>query len=261
MEAVVLDLDGTLLNSDKKISNRNMESIELLFNSKIPVIIATARPPRAVKSLLPEEIQSQAIMVYYNGAMIVSEKLGINHHFSIDSKISSELIDYLIEVDREHWLSIEVEDNWYSYQDLDYSSVMKVTNNPKKIDLDEIKQLNPTKILVSNLSSIEPLYKKFGTKANIIETDSKQLIQIMRLNISKEYAVKEVSKLLGISLEKVVVFGDDFNDLGLFKLCGYPVAMGNAIKELKDLAKEITETNDNDGVSKTLEVIYGQNNE
>lgn len=259
MEAVVLDLDGTLLNSNKKVSDRNQKSIDLLMTSGIPVIIATARPPRAVQFLLPREIQSQAIMVYYNGAMIVSEQLGLNQHFSIDSKLSSELIDYLIEMEREHWLSIEVEDTWYSYKDLDYRSVMKVVSNPKKIGLSEIKQLNPTKILVSNLTSIEPLYTKFGKKANIIQTDSQQLLQIMRLNISKEYAVIEVSKILGISPENIMVFGDDFNDLGLFKLCGYPVAMGNAIDELKDLAKFIADTNDNDGVAQILEVVYGSN--
>lgn len=256
MEAVVLDLDGTLLNSDKKVSERNLKSIKKLIKSQIPVIIATARPPRTIKYLLPEEIKSSVIMVYYNGAMIVSEQIGINQHFPIDSNLSSEIIDYLIEMEKKHWLSIEVEDIWYCYEDLDYSSIMKVSSNPKKIDLDELRKINPTKILVSNLSSLDLLNKKFSNRTNIITTDSNQLTQIMRLNISKEYAVKVISEKLGIPLNKIVVFGDDFNDLGLFKLCGYPVAMGNAIPELKDLAKEVAETNDNDGVAKTLETIF-----
>ncbi len=256
MEAVVLDLDGTLLDSNKELSNRNKKSIEHLFKSQIPVIIATARPPRAVKHLLPPEVHSQAIMVYYNGAMIVSEQLGINRHFSIDSKFASEIIDYLIEVDALHWLSIEVEDQWYSYQELDYRSIMKVTSNPKKVDINELKQKNPTKILVSNLTSFEPLYEKFGNRANIIQTDSNQLTQIMRLNISKEYAVKALSEDLNIPIDKIVVFGDDFNDIGLFQICGYPVAMGNAIDELKKIAKEVTDSNDCDGVAKTLEALF-----
>lgn len=107
MEAVVFDLDGTLLGSDKQLSSRNKKAIEQLLQNKIPIIIATARPPRAVKYLLPPYIQSQAVMVYYNGAMIVSEQLGINQHFSIDSAMSSEIIDYLIEEEAPHWLSIE----------------------------------------------------------------------------------------------------------------------------------------------------------
>ena len=50
-----------------------------------------------------------------------------------------------------------------------------------------------------------------------------------------------------------LAFGDDFNDVGLFQLCGWPVAMGNAIDELKAIAKEVTESNDNDGVAMILE--------
>jgi hydroxymethylpyrimidine pyrophosphatase-like HAD family hydrolase len=52
-----------------------------------------------------------------------------------------------------------------------------------------------------------------------------------------------------------MVFGDDFNDLGLFKLCGLPIAMENSIEELKSFAKEITTSNDEDGVANILEKL------
>jgi hydroxymethylpyrimidine pyrophosphatase-like HAD family hydrolase len=112
------------------------------------------------------------------------------------------------------------------------------------------------KILVSHLHSIQSFIENFGDQANIINTDSNQFTQIMRLNVSKENAISILSDKLGISLKKIMVFGDDFNDLGLFKICGYPVAMGNAIRELKDLAMEVTDTNDHDGVSKALEARF-----
>lgn len=258
MEAVVLDLDGTLLDSNKKVSKRNLNSIKKLKRAGIPIIIATARPPRSVKDLLPEEVQSSAIMVYYNGAMIVSERLNINHHFSMDSSLCSDIIDYLVEYEPNHWLSLEVDENWYSHKNLDYTAVMKILSNPKRLDLEKLKQMHPTKILVSNLNSIQSFIEKFGHKTNIITTDSNKLTQIMRLNISKEYAVSLLSENLGVNLDKIIVFGDDFNDLGLFKLCGYPVAMGNAIIELKELAKEVTATNDNDGVAKILEALLNK---
>ncbi|WP_301625867.1 HAD family hydrolase [Paenibacillus apis] len=54
-----------------------------------------------------------------------------------------------------------------------------------------------------------------------------------------------------------MVFGDDFNDIGLFNICGWPVAMGNSIDELKLRSREITETNDNDGVAMILERLCG----
>lgn len=256
MKAVVIDLDGTLLDSNKKVSKRNITAINKLEKIGITIIIATARPPRTVKYLLPEEITSSAVMIYYNGAMVVSEKLKIKHHFSIDLSVSSEIIDYLIETEPNHWLSIEEEDNWYSLNDLDYATFMKTKNNPTRLNLAQLKEISPTKILVSNLNSISSFIERFGYIANIITTDSNKLTQIMQLNISKEYAVSLVSEKLGISLNNIVAFGDDFNDMGLFKMCGYPVAMGNAIAELKELAKEVTDTNDCDGVAKTLESLF-----
>lgn len=56
VSAIVLDLDGTLLNSDKEISCRNYQAIENILSKDIPVIFATARPPRTVKLLLPSSL-------------------------------------------------------------------------------------------------------------------------------------------------------------------------------------------------------------
>ncbi|APH06240.1 HAD hydrolase family protein [Bacillus weihaiensis] len=79
---------------------------------------------------------------------------------------------------------------------------------------------------------------------------------LMSLNRSKECAIQEIAELLTIPPNKIIVFGDDFNDIGMFHLCGYPVAMGNAIEELKCIAREVTDTNDNDGVAKTIEALF-----
>ncbi|TGA98174.1 HAD family phosphatase [Sporolactobacillus shoreae] len=257
MDALVLDLDGTLLNSDKKVSGRNLRALKEVIKRDIPMIIATARPPRSVKQMLPEEIRSSAFMVYYNGALIDGKSLNIHYHFSIDSKISTDIIKYLIETEPQHCLSIEAEDHWYSYQDLDFTKTMQITSNPEKITLKALKKINPTKILVSHLDSPLSLGNKLASQVTIITTDSNQLTQIMKHNISKEFAVSLLSEKLGLSLDQVVVFGDDFNDLGLFKCCGYPVAMKNAVPELKQLAAEVTDSNDQDGVAKTLEHLLG----
>ncbi|WP_083413001.1 HAD family hydrolase [Bacillus massilinigeriensis] len=56
-----------------------------------------------------------------------------------------------------------------------------------------------------------------------------------------------------------MVFGDDYNDLGLFDMCGYPIAMGNAVEELKNKAMITTETNDEDGVAVVLENYLRRN--
>lgn len=256
VDAVVLDLDGTLLNSDKKVSKRNLDVIIEIHKLGIPIIIATARPPRAVKEFLPKELHEIAIIVFYNGALIINNSLQLNEHYSIDSNINQQIIEYLITNEPEHLFSIEVNDTWYSYKDIDYLSFTKVSENPEIIEVVEIKLKSPTKILVSNLKNLENFTKKFGDKLNVINTDSKQLTQIMRLGISKESAIAKLAERLGFSLEKTMVFGDDFNDLGLFKLCGFPIAMDNSIDELKSIAKEVTTSNDEDGVANILEKLF-----
>jgi hydroxymethylpyrimidine pyrophosphatase-like HAD family hydrolase len=90
-----------------------------------------------------------------------------------------------------------------------------------------------------------------------LSTDDGKLIQIMSVKSSKENAVKYLIESLGNKLSDVMFCGDDFNDLGLFQSCGISIAMGNAIQEIKEIATEITETNNNDGVTLILERIVG----
>ena len=201
------------------------------------------------------ELQEIAIIVFYNGALIVYTPLQINEHYSIDSTINKQIIEYLITNEPDHLFSIEVNDTWYSYEKIDYRSFMKVSKNPEIIEIVEMKLKSPTKILVSHLKNIEDFTKKFGDIVNVINTDSNQLTQIMRLGISKESAIANLAKRLDISLEKTMVFGDDFNDLGLFKLCGIPIAMDNSIEELKSITNYNTTSNDEDGVANILEKL------
>jgi hypothetical protein len=77
----------------------------------------------------------------------------------------------------------------------------------------------------------------------------------MSSQVGKEIAVSAIAKNLGITMNEVMCFGDDFNDLELFKAVGYSVAMGNAEDDLKKTATETTLTNDEDGVAAVLERI------
>ena len=106
--------------------------------------------------------------------------------------------------------------------------------------------------MINYYSDLNYLNEKFNSVCNVIETDSKTLIQIMDKNASKEKSIDEISKKYKISSNDIYCFGYDYNDIGMFKFCKNTVAMGNAISELKTIAKFLTETNDNDGVAKFL---------
>ncbi|WP_232696197.1 HAD family hydrolase [Brevibacillus daliensis] len=256
VSAIALDLDGTFLDSNKKVSSRNLRAVLNCHKQGVPIVVATARPPRAVKDILPKQLQEIGIMIYYNGALVISEKMKIREHYPIESTITTELIDYLMTSESDPNLSVEVEDNWFSNKELDYTELMKVKTNPHILALEELRQLSASKVLLSNFKGTDKLLERFGQRVNIIVTDTGELIQIASKEVSKENAVSKICERLGIPVDNVMVFGDDYNDLGLFKLCGYPIAMGNAVQELKQIAYEVTESNDNDGVAVVLERIH-----
>lgn len=155
-------------------------------------------------------------------------------------------------------ISYEVNDSWYTCTPVSDSQCAQFgirPNDPKPqvVDNDFICSLSPTKILVLGYSTWIDVNRQFGDYVNVVATDGGVLVQIMHKLASKENAVQWVLSDLGVNSENVMVFGDDFNDLGLFNICGFPIAMGNGIIELKNCAKHITESNDSDGVAVALE--------
>lgn len=256
--AVVLDLDGTFLNASKQVSERNLAAVLACFHSGMRIIIATARPPRAVRWFLPEQLQSIASFVYYNGAHVVCRHAVIEWHEAIPAPLSAEIIDCCLTLNPALELSMEVRDEWFSLREVDYSVAMSAKENPAVKSLAELKQYDATKLLLTGVIDTKQLQEKFGDQVNLITTDNGQLVQIMPMNASKEQAIAKLCEIHGIDIGAVIAFGDDYNDMGLFQACGYSVAMANAIPELKAFADEVTASNEQDGVALVLERYVAQ---
>lgn len=129
-KAIVMDLDGTLLNSNKIITLRTISALKNIEETGIRLIFATARPPRAV--IYNElDIKKMGSMVYYNGAYIDCNKTGINHHFGIKAKLGAEVIDFINYLDKDAEVSVEIQDKWFSHKNLNYqvSEVMRTDHN------------------------------------------------------------------------------------------------------------------------------------
>lgn len=89
-----------------------------------------------------------------------------------------------------------------------------------------------------------------------IETYGRKIFfDVANVGVSKGNGIKNFCKNLNIDLKDTIAIGDEDNDISMFNVVGYKVAMGNGSKELKKYADEITETNDNDGVAVFLEKL------
>ncbi|GFN33905.1 Cof-type HAD-IIB family hydrolase [Paenibacillus xylaniclasticus] len=257
IQAIVLDLDGTLLDNDKSISPRNYQAVRRCYDYGIHIIVATARPPRVANRFV-KELPFVDYLIYYNGALTVCKSKRIQRHISIPMEVSQQIIDFIELQESQSIITFENKDAWYActpIPDSQFTHFGISSNDDKPLIVEKafIRSLSPTKILVHGYSAWMELVKQFGEHVNVIATDGGALIQIMPKLASKEDAVQWALDDIGVRTDNVMVFGDDFNDLGLFHKCGFPVAMGNAIAELKNSAKYITESNDQDGVAVALE--------
>lgn len=246
----VFDLDGTLLNSKKEVSEKNRSALRELSRKGHKIIIATARPPRAINKKL-KDLNIPLEMIYYNGAMTLSSDGNCVKH-AINVQIFKELFDFVKQNDEDAIISIEADDEWFTCQHFDFPTFFKISDSPVILDEKLLLQKEPNKILINNHHCFEKLKEKFSDSLNMVVTDAGGLIQIMSKEASKEAGINDFSKLFNIPKDSIYCFGDDHNDIGMFKYCGHPVAMGNAIEDLKALAEFVTSTNDQDGVAEFI---------
>lgn len=257
IKALVLDLDGTLFSSNKSISSRNYQAIKRCFDYGIHIIIATARPPRSVEQLVTN-LQFADYRVFYNGALVTCTSQQIRHHYAIPLHISQQITKFITTREPQAILSYEVNDSWYTCTPIldahcSKYGIRPTDPRPQVVDASFINSLSPTKILVLGYDTWKDAIQFYGDRVNVLATDGGMLVQIADKSASKENALQWVLNEIGVHQKSVMVFGDDYNDVGLFRVCGYPIAMGNAIDELKGLAKHVTESNDDDGVAVALE--------
>jgi len=108
--AVAIDLDGTLLNSESQLSERNRAAIESCVECGIPVIVATSRPARSVRRLIGSELADICSLVMLNGAVVIGNPpLSGYYREILPDKIARGTIDYVLGINPQATIAIELE--------------------------------------------------------------------------------------------------------------------------------------------------------
>lgn len=101
-----------------------------------------------------------------------------------------------------------------------------------------------------DLYEIEQKLSKFPMLELVVSTSG--YIEITHREAKKGNALEHLCAYLDISLENVMAIGDNANDYSMLSRVGYPIAMGNANEEIKELAKDVTLSNDENGVAEAI---------
>ncbi|BDU50101.1 Cof-type HAD-IIB family hydrolase [Haliovirga abyssi] len=256
IEAVAIDLDGTLLNSNHEISDFTKKTLFKVRKKGIKLYIATGR---LYKSLYryKEELKIDTPVICYNGAMAVDGKTD-EKIFEIPLKNS--VVNRLIEISREKEVHLNLfsDEKWYvectggELERYEKSSGLR----SHLVNFDKIKELKITKGMYvgenKELLEIDSMLEKEFDKKIYKAFSKPYFLEILNENVSKGDTLIKILEKEGIDPQKTVAFGDGFNDLEMINLVGIGVAMENAPEELKSKVDNITVSNDEDGVAKFL---------
>lgn len=256
IKIISMDFDGTLLTRDKKISNKTKACLEELKNN-YKIVGITARNIQSVKATLNVRLFDYIIL--NNGCDIYYVK---TDEIKNIKKIENKTIENLFNLFKSDANEIDF-CTPFNYliikkQKDNYKPFIKYINDFKEIN-ESISRLNiffeTNEELLNNKKIIENNYNDVDV-IKMIDTDnlnSKKWLTINPKNVNKLTTLKYLCNELNCSIDKVIFFGDGENDLELIENAGIGVAMNNAVDSVKEKAKYITSSNDDDGVAVFLE--------
>lgn len=259
-KAIFLDLDGTLLDDDKNISEENKKAIDLAENMGVSVCLCSGRQKEFVKKIKEKAGINSQYLISSNGCEIYDFK---NKEVLFTSNLENSLSKNLYEYCEEKGYLIRIDTVYGRYinnMKYEYSGELELSESIDKF-LNENNVIQITvcakteKEIDDVIDYIEALEEniKIENRYKTGNSDwSLWAINIINRNASKGNAIYGLCKYLKINIEDVIAMGDDLNDISMIKEAGLGVAMGNALPEVKQIADEITKTNNENGVAEII---------
>lgn len=259
---IALDMDGTLLTSDKSISERTKTAIEKARAQGVKIVLASGRPLAGMQEKLTElGIDGHnEFVVFYNGSTVKEIGSGkVIHQAYIDgrrakqvAKLAKELGLYCHAFSTEHGL-ITPENNEFTTLESDINQVpiTEMAFDSLEDDHPIIKAMivgEPSKLTQAAKAIPDVLHQEFT-----IVQSAPFFLEFLNLESNKGVGVKSIADYLGIHADEVICMGDAENDHHMIRYAGLGVAMENAMEQTKAIADYITTSNNDDGVALVIE--------
>ncbi len=257
---ICLDLDGTLLTDEKKISPYTKQVIQALIKDGHKVIISTGRPYRS-SQIYYQELELTTPIVNFNGAFVhhPGDMSFKQVHETLDLAIAREIFSQVKHLNIKNIIA-EVKDNVFFHYHDEYLFEGFTMGHPLVTtgDLTENLTEGPTSILIQAEEQYVPSIRHHLNEIYAESIEHRRwgapypVIEIVKKGINKAVGVDYVAKYFDIKRENIIAFGDEDNDNEMIEYVGTGVAMGNAIQPLKELADQVIESNNDDGIGKFL---------
>jgi len=262
IKLIMSDIDGTILDKNHQLDSYLIELMPLLKQCNIPFVLASARSPLGIAPISKELGITDFPIACYNGALIsLGDKILSQH--SIDKSELLLLHDFLkkefptvsINVySGKDWL-VNTIDEWVEIEATITGESPKVTSLADFIR-DE-KTLVHKLLLIDNTDTIQKLQKNLSSidfpQTNFYLSKDNYL-EVTHNQVSKKQALLELANYYQLPLTSIMTLGDNYNDIPMIETAGLGIAMGNAPRDVKTCAKAVTDSNEQNGVSKAIKL-------
>jgi len=280
---IALDIDGTLMNNDYELTERTRKALKKAMDLGLKVTIATGRYYPSTRRIA-RSIPINAPIVTNDGALIkdvftnetiLEKPLPLETAYEI-LELAASFPSFKIQIFmNETKIYVGVNNKIMQFHRLlNFCRRHPIKNSinflrdfifiPSQnvINIDGAKRAmkqSPAKIVIygddGELKEFKnELIKRY--KNSIFLTSAiPRCVDVLNGEISKAKGLEVLAKLLGIKREEIIAVGDNFNDMEMLKFAGLGVAMGNAPDMVKQTADLVTDSNDQDGVAKLIEIM------
>jgi Cof subfamily protein (haloacid dehalogenase superfamily) len=253
---VATDIDGTLIHGDGTLSAR---TLDVLTSLPIPAVLVTGRPLRWMQQIydqMPEPLPA----ICANGALVYdpdtdkvlrADPLSIDLLIDVTKRLREAVPDVALAVEVEDGRSFWYEETWPVRWTGEHHFLRLLTTP------EELTSAPAVKLLARSASSTpdafyELVSRTLGGTAETTHSSSSALVEISAAGVTKASGLAWFCEQRDIAPEQVLAFGDMPNDVPMLTWAGHAVAMGNAHLAVREVADEVTLSNDEDGVADYL---------
>ncbi len=260
--AVAIDLDETTLDSNFKLADRTRRALHAVYEAGLPIVIATSRPERVLSVLVGDDILEITSLVQMNGT-IATGRAGLTGSFRWPIDLGDAKLCWAIANERfpQARMTMEIDGTRFAVNHADDINSLWAFNTATPamvVSIEEALRMEPAKVSINGLNNdlgelARTLENRLSENTVVFSAANAQFLNIVPRKATKSRAVAALLNTVGISLDGVLAFGDDYVDVDLIRDCGWSVAVDNAVPEIKSLARYSTASNDDHGVAIVLE--------
>ena len=265
---IALDLDGTLLNSDKELTERNYRALAAAAAKGIEIVPTTGRFYDAMPAVI-RELPFVNYAITINGAQVANVRTGeVLYRAEIPWQQAVEIMTFLDTLpvvydcfmDNAAWMTAALQEKIDDYtDDVHYRKMVRQLRAPvpelKAFITDLGHDVQKSQFFTMDAALRARMLRELPQMFPGIVTSSalKHNVEINQVRANKGEAVLALAAHLGYGAEHVMTFGDGLNDISMIEAAGTGVVMANGFDEVKACADYITDDCDHDGVAAAIE--------